>query len=140
MTFVITLCAWRLYKGIIVRRPEEEEEAVLNVNDAVDAKEDVEALVVVVVVLVGVVFGVSMYTSDRREFVRTSEVPPVLLPSALLLLRLLAEVGVVASSWVATPVGGLPCGGTSWTWRLSGWLDLDGGGRTNMNVCLWKVG
>ena len=124
---------------IVLRPPEEEDDAVLNVKDAVDANEDVEALVLVVA-LVGVVFGVSLtiYTSDLFEFVRTSEVVPVF-PSALLLDRLRAEVGVMASSWLATPVGGLPCGGTSWTWRLSGWLDLDGGGRTNMNVCLWKV-
>jgi hypothetical protein len=25
-------------------------------------------------------------------------------------------------------------GGTSWTWRLSGWFDLEGGGRTIMKV------
>jgi hypothetical protein len=28
-------------------------------------------------------------------------------------------------------------GGTSWTCRFSGWFDLDGGGRTMMNVCRW---
>ena len=28
----------------------------------------------------------------------------------------------------------LICGGTSWSWRLSGWLDTEGGGRTTMNV------
>lgn len=142
MTFVITLCAWRLYKGIIVLRPpEEEEDAVLNVKDAVDANEDVEALLVLALLVVALVGGVSLtiYTSDLLEFVRTSEVVPVLPSVALLLVRLLAEVGVMASSWLETPVGGLPCGGTSWTWRFSGWLDLDGGGRTNMNVCLWKV-
>jgi len=26
-------------------------------------------------------------------------------------------------------------GGTSWTWRLSGWFDFEGGGRTTMNDC-----
>ena len=67
---------------------------MLDVNEAVEAKEEVDALVFVVA-LVGVVVGVSLtvYTSDRREFVRTREVPV-----PLLLLRLLAEVGVVASS------------------------------------------
>ena len=26
-------------------------------------------------------------------------------------------------------------GGTSCTWRLSGWFDFEGGGRTTMNAC-----
>lgn len=25
-------------------------------------------------------------------------------------------------------------GGTSWSWRFRGWFDIDGGGRTTMNV------
>lgn len=32
MTFVMTLCAWRLYKGIIMRRPPE----VVDVEDTVE--------------------------------------------------------------------------------------------------------
>lgn len=30
--------------------------------------------------------------------------------------------------------GARDCGGTSWTCRLRGWIDLEGGGRTTMNV------
>lgn len=71
---------------------------------------------------------------ERRELVRASDAPSELLRVDV------AEVGVVATSaveLVTTPLGGLAFGGTSWTCRLSGWLDFDGGGRTKINV--WRM-
>jgi hypothetical protein len=103
---------------MIVRRP-----AVLEEKDENDA---VEVLELVGVVLVGL--SADNETSDCLESVRARDMPPSLL------VLLLADVGVVASCWITTPVGGRLFGGTSWTWRFSGWFDLEGGGRTNINV------
>ena len=55
-------------------------------------------------------------TSERLEFVRDKETSDN--PSSL---------------GLRVPAGVRPVGGTSWTCRLSGWLDLDGGGLTTMN-------
>ena len=71
---------------------------------------------------------------ERPELVRASDAPSELLRVDD------AEVGVVATSLVelvTTPLGGLAFGGTSWTCRLSGWLDFAGGGRTKINV--WRM-
>lgn len=78
--------------------------------------------------------------SERLEFVRLRSAPPP--PLELLLPVDRAEVGLDVDEETVdsfpltgvTPVGGRTLGGTSCTWRLSGWLDLDGGGRTKMNV------
>lgn len=45
-----------------------------------------------------------------------------------------AEVGV-DNTPEGRPEGSLELGGTSWTCKLSGWFDIEGGGRTNTNVC-----
>jgi hypothetical protein len=119
MTLVMTLCACRLYSGMILRRVLEE--AVL---EATEVKEAVDAE-----------YRLDVEASDRPELVRASDAP-----SELLRLDVtdVAEVGVVdIPSLEVTPDGGFALGGTSWTWRLSGWLDLDGGGRTKINV--WKI-
>jgi len=88
---------------MIARRP-----AVFEENEVVDEKDDVEALLEPVGVgVVLVVLSPDNETSDRLESVRARDAPPSLL------LLLLADVGVVASCWFVTPVGGLLFGGTS---------------------------
>ncbi|KAF8064319.1 hypothetical protein FPV67DRAFT_1504449 [Lyophyllum atratum] len=96
MVLVMTLWAWRLYKGMMVRRVE--------VTEVVEEKEAVEPYEEV---------------SERLEAVRVreTEVPPSLLSSR-------------------DCRGPRVAGGTSWTWRLSGWFDFAGGGRTTMKVSL----
>lgn len=96
------------------------EDAVL---EATEVKEAVDAE-----------YMLDVEASDRPELVRASDAPSELLR---LDVTEVAEVGVVdiPSPVEVTPDGGLALGGTSWTWRLRGWLDLDGGGRTKINVC-----
>ena len=66
-----------------------------------------------------------MEVSERLDAEREREV------DWRLVVTVTAEVGVSKGLGVAASGAR---GGTICTWRLSGWFDIEGGGRTNMKV------